>query len=148
MELQEKTLVGTVGLCQEIKSQIELEKRDLESMEKMAKSIKESFPQSYITLLESSFIVLKSTMKKIEEVFPEIGDILERMDKPASLLELGLERVQGLGFIQLGASFEQLPVTLKAQVEHWPTTRKVSIREKIDFLVQALGKIADISSMG
>ena len=148
VELQEKTLVGTVGLCQEIKSQIELEKRDLESMEKMAKSIKESFPHSYITLLESSVIVLKSTMKEFEEVFPEIGDILERMDKPASLLELGLERVQGLGFIQLGASFEQLPVTLKAQVEHWPTTRKVSIREKIDFLVQALGKIADISSMG
>ena len=146
VEFKEKTLVDTVQMCQIIKSQTKLMKRRLESMDKMAKSVKESIPQSDIELMESSVDVLKSTMKKIEEVSPEIGDILERMDKPACLLELGLERVQGLGFIQLGASLDQLPVTLKTQVEHWPTTREASIREKINFLVQALGRIVDIAS--
>ena len=146
VEFKEKTLVDTVQMCQIIKSQAKLMKRRLESMDKMANSVKESIPQSDIELMESSVDVLKSTMKKIEEVSPEIGDILERMDKPASFLELGLERVHGLGFIQLGASLDQLPVTLKTQVEHWPTTREASIREKINFLVQALGRIVDIAS--
>ena len=146
VEFKEKTLVDTVQMCQIIKSQAKLIKRRLESMYKMAKSVKESIPQSDIELMKNSVNVLKSTMKKIEEVSPEIGDILERMDKPASFLELGLERVHGLGFIQLGASLDQLPVTLKTQVEHWPTTREASIREKINFLIQALGRIVYITS--
>ena len=63
-------------------------------------------------------------------------------------MELGLKRVQGLGFIQQGASMEQLPVTLKSQVEHWPATREATIREKIDFLVQAFGRMEVIVSRG
>ena len=99
-EIKGKTLVGPVRLCRNIKSQAKLMKMRLESMDKMAKSVKESIPQSDIELMESSVDVLKSTLKKVEEVSPEIGDILERLDKPACVLELGLERVQGLGFIQ------------------------------------------------
>ena len=85
-------------------------------------------------------------MKMVEEVSPEICEILEKLDKPASLLELGLERVHGLGFIQEGASMEQLPVTLKVQVEHWSTTRDSKIREKMGFLVQAVDRIEKMIS--
>ena len=92
------------------------------------------------TFLESHKIPIKMT----EKVSPEIGEILEKLDKPASLLELGLERVHGLGLILQGTSMEQLPVTLKTQVEHWPNTRDSRIREKMAFLVQAVDRIENI----
>ena len=146
VELLEKTLVDTVRLCQYIKMQDKLMKKRLESMEEMLKSVTESIPDSDNKLMESHVNVFKKPIKEIEEVSLECGDILERLDKPASLLELGLARVQGLGFIQLGASSDQLPVTLKTQVGHWPTTRQAGIREKVEFLVQALGRLVDIAS--
>ena len=45
VEFKEKTLVDTVQMCQIIKSQAKLIKRRLESMYKMAKSVKESIPE-------------------------------------------------------------------------------------------------------
>ena len=58
----------------------------------------------------------KSLMKMIEEVSPEISEILVKLDKPSSLLELGLKRVQALGFSQQEEAMQQLPVTLQFQV--------------------------------
>ena len=86
----------------------------------------------------------KSHMKIIEEVSPEISEILVKLDKPASQLELGLERIQGLGFSQQEDAMEQLPVTLKIQVEHWSTTRDSRILEKMGVLVQAVDRIKHI----
>ena len=96
--------------------------------------MKETFLESY-----------KIPIKMFEEVSPELCEILEKLDKPDSLLELGLEKVHGLGFIQEGASMEQLPVPLKTQVEHWFSTWVSKIREKMGFLVQALDRIEMIS---
>ena len=98
-----------------------------------------AFTSDIIKLKET--ILDKRHMKMFEEVSPEISEILEKLDKPDNLLELGLERVQGMGFSQEGASMEQLPVTLKTQVEHWSTTRDSKIREKMDFLAQAVDRI-------
>ena len=104
-------------------------------------------PTSDINKLKETFLEsYKIPIKMAEEMTTEIGEILEKLDKPASLLELGLDRVHGLGFIQEGASMEQLPVTLKVQVEHWPTTRNSKIKEKMGFLGQAVGRIEKIRS--
>ena len=104
-------------------------------------------PTSDINKLKETFLEsYKIPLKMIEEVTTEIGDILEKLDKPVSLLELSLDRVHRLGFIQEGASMEQLPVTLKVQVEHWPTTRDSKIKEKMGFLVQAVARIEKIRS--
>ena len=68
-------------------------------------------------------------------------EILERMDKPANLRDLGLKRVHELDFLE---PREQLPVMLKNQLKQWPTTNDSRIRENAEFLVIALERIKDI----
>ena len=97
-------------------------------IEMFLKPLKEGFAQikkmrtftSEIVNLKETFLDSnKSHIKMIEEVSPEISKILVKLDKPVSLLELGLERVQGLVLIQQWDSMEQqLPVTLKTQVSN------------------------------
>ena len=94
-------------------------------------------------LIEVNVIdLLKSNVNLMEELTPEVRHILEKVDTPASLLEQGLRRVRGLA--DMGVCLEELPVILKTQVEHWPAARNSGIRETMDFVVQALGRIEHI----
>ena len=88
--------------------------------------------------------LLKSNVNLMEELTPEVRHILEKVDTPASLLEQGLRRVRGLADMREGVLLEGLPVILKTQVEHWPAARNSGIRETMDFVVQALGRIEHI----
>jgi hypothetical protein len=101
---------------------------------------REVISQSDHRELINTIVELKSTIKKIKEVSVVNDDILQRMDKPASLQDLGLKRVNGLDFLEPG---EQLPVTLKNQLQQWPTTNDSRIRENAEFLVIALERIKD-----
>ena len=85
--------------------------------------------------LINTIVEFKSTIRKIKEVSVVNDEILERMDQTASLQDLGLKRVNGLDFLEPG---EQLPVTLKNQLQQWPTTNDSRIRENAEFLVIAL----------
>ena len=60
--------------------------------------------------------LLKKNVKIIEEVSPVIIDILEKVDIPSRLLEMGIERVYELASMEQGVSLEGLPVTLMMQV--------------------------------
>ena len=115
-------LLEIVAVCQEL-GKIEAANKDMklnvmnlmdDASKVFGKEIK--FLIETIKVIPSIFDVLKSNMKVIEEVSPEVCHILEKVDTPASLMELGLSRVQGLANIQQGFSLEGLPVTLKTQV--------------------------------
>ena len=90
-----RLLVCMVKLIKITESFLKLMKEGFREIENIRAStsdinkLKETFLESY-----------KIPMKMVEEMSPEIGEILEKLDKPVSLLELGLERVQELGFIQ------------------------------------------------
>ena len=61
---------------------------------------------------------LKINMETIEELSVEVNDILNVVDKPSSLLELCLEKLQDLCHDKLGVS-GAIPVTLRTQVSKY-----------------------------
>ena len=134
--------VKIVAVCQNI---VNLEtihmKRKLET-EEMLKALKIHTLPDASDMISSIVNVLKSNMRVLEEVSPEVRHILEKVDKPDSLLELCLSRVRGLADLQKGDFLQGsflvgLPVTLQTQIEHWSATRDLRIQETVDFLAEA-----------
>ena len=107
----EHLLVVMIEKCKLIEICVKLLKEGFEKMMKIR-----AFTTDIKKLKETFLDWNKSHMKIIEEVSPEISEILVKLVKPSSLLELGLERVQALGFSQQEEAMEQLPVALKVQV--------------------------------
>ena len=112
--------VEIITVCRRIGKMETANMKSKLNVKEMFDAFKDEFtPQSDASeLMERIVDVLKSNVKVIEEVSPGILHILEKVDKPASLLELGLKRVWGLANMQQGVSLvlEELPVTLKTQV--------------------------------
>ena len=104
-------MVFIVEMCKVIEMFLKPLKEGFAQIKKMR-----TFTSEIVNLKEMFLDSNKSHIKMIEEVSPEISKILVKLDKPVSLQELGLERVQGLVLIQQWDSMEQLPVTLKTQV--------------------------------
>ena len=112
--------VEIITVCRRIGKMETANMKSKLNVKEMFDAFKDEFPpQSDASeLMEIIVDVLKSNVKVMEEVSPVIRHILEKVDKPASLLELGLKRVWGLANMQQGVSLvlEELPVTLKTQV--------------------------------
>ena len=112
--------VETVAVCRRIGKMETANMKSKMNVKELFDAFKDEFtPQSDTSeLMERIIDVLKSNVKVIEEVSPKIRHILEKVDKPASLLELGLKRVWGLTNMQQGVPLvlEELPVTLRTQV--------------------------------
>ena len=62
---------------------------------------------------------LKRSMKSIEELSVEASDIRKEVDRPSSLLELGLEKLQELYNTELAVTPGAIPVTLRTQVSEF-----------------------------
>jgi len=86
--------------------------------------------------------VLKSisTMReKLQEAVNVLREALQKVERPDSLLQLGIQKAD-----MLDLSTEELPLTLRLQVEGWAGTRDKIYREKISTLVKAVGEINNI----
>ena len=83
--------VETVAVCRRIGKMETANMKSKMNVKELFDAFKDEFtPLSETSeLMERIIDVLKSNVKVIEEVSPKIRHILEKVDKPASLLELG-----------------------------------------------------------
>merc|ERR1712198_758014 len=85
--------------------------------------------------------VVATELAKIDEDIKVdvLREALQKVETPDSLLQLGIQKAD-----MLDLSTEELPFTLRLQVEGWAGTRDKIYREKISTLVKAVGEINNI----
>merc|ERR550519_1762213 len=89
--------------------------------------------------LEQVLISISSMREKLQEAVNVLREALQKVERPDSLLQLGIQKAD-----MLDLSTEELPLTLRLQVEGWAGTRDKIYREKISTLVEAVGEINNI----
>jgi len=89
--------------------------------------------------LEQVLTSISTMREKLQEAVDVLREALQKVERPDSLLQLGIQKAD-----MLDLSTEELPLTLKLQVEGWAGTRDKIYREKISTLVKAVGEINNI----
>jgi len=89
--------------------------------------------------LEQVLTSISSMRLKLQEAVDVLREALQKVESPDSLLQMGIQKAD-----MLDLSTEELPLTLKFQVEGWAGTRDKIYRDKISTLVKAVGKINNI----
>jgi phosphomevalonate kinase len=89
--------------------------------------------------LEQVLTSISSMREKLQEAVNVLREALQKVERPDSLLQLGIQKAD-----MLDLSTEELPLTLRLQVEGWAGTRDKIYREKISTLVEAVGEINNI----
>jgi len=89
--------------------------------------------------LEQVLTSISSMRLKLQEAVDVLREALQKVESPDSLLQMGIQKAD-----MLDLSTEELPLTLKFQVEGWAGTRDKIYRDKISTLVKAVGEINNI----
>jgi len=90
--------------------------------------------------LESVLQSINAMRSRLEEGLTVLEQALLEIGSPASLLELSLQRVKEEEHLPE----EELPTTLVAQLQCWPTTRGNNLREKLGVLRSAVVRVSEI----
>jgi len=89
--------------------------------------------------LEQVLTSISTMREKLQEAVDVLREALQKVESPDSLLQMGIQKAD-----MLDLSTEELPLTLKLQVEGWAGTRDKIYRDKISTLVKAVGEINNI----
>ena len=97
-------------------------RKDLRKLEKLKKRIKLRLKK-----MKSKNLQEREAKSMINSAVKSLEDLVQELTGVASLLQLGLHRVE-----KLHLPLEEVPATLQCQVEGWPATRHQLLQDRRD----------------